>query len=70
MTLSSSRTNDTLLSLDPGPSDILYRIQRVRGEQSRVLYVTVDNPAVIPEDKRTNGRSAIAELSKLDKMER
>ncbi|KND87660.1 hypothetical protein TOPH_07691 [Tolypocladium ophioglossoides CBS 100239] len=67
MAPSSSRTNDTLLSLDPGPSDILYRIQRVRGEHSRVLYVTVANPAVIPEDKRTHGRSAIAELSKLDK---
>ncbi|AEO64115.1 8f74d80c-9d20-4583-b429-502a4e2bdbf8 [Thermothielavioides terrestris] len=56
---------DTLLSLDLGFDDCLYRIRRVSGTVNRVLYVTVTNLAIIPEEKRTYGPSVIKELSKL-----
>ncbi len=57
----ASQFEYTMLSLEPGTKDCLYRIRR----QKRVRYVTVTDPAVIPEDKRTTGVSVIAELSKL-----
>ncbi|TPX14950.1 uncharacterized protein E0L32_005059 [Thyridium curvatum] len=60
-----SSVNDTLLSLDPGPSDILYRIRRVTPEHRRVLYVRVADLTIIPPDERTYGPSVIKELSKL-----
>ncbi len=56
---------DTLLSLDPSPEDCLYRIRRVSGDVNRVLYVTVTNPAFLPEEEQTYGPSVIAELGRL-----
>lgn len=56
---------DTLLSLDLGPDDIFYRIRRLIGQHQRVLYVTVDDPNIIPEDKRIYGPPIIRELGKL-----
>jgi hypothetical protein len=57
---------DTLLSLDPGPDDILYRFRRVSGATDRVLYVTVTNLAVISEEDQTFGPAIIQEFSKLE----
>ncbi|KAL2175529.1 uncharacterized protein P884DRAFT_286563 [Thermothelomyces heterothallicus CBS 202.75] len=45
---------DILLSLDP-----------VSGGMNRVVYVTITNLNIIPEEKRTHGPSVIKELSKL-----
>lgn len=61
---------DTLLSLDPGRLDLLYRIRRVSSTAAanRVVYVTVTNPDIIPEEKRTYGPSVVRELS--SKLER
>lgn len=55
---------DTLLSLDLGSRDCLYRIRRCSPEAGRVIYVTTDL-AVIPEQIRTDGPAVIAELRKL-----
>lgn len=58
-------TMDILLSLDPGHLDCLYRIQRVSGDVNRVVYITITNLNIIPEEKRTYDPSVIKELSKL-----
>ena len=62
-----STSNDTILSLDLGPKDSLYRVSRVSETANRVVYVTLNDPAVIPDEdfKRTYGPSVIKELSKL-----
>jgi hypothetical protein len=60
------RPSDTMLSLDLGPNDCLYRIRRIFGEVSKVVYVTITNPDIIPEERRTYGPSVVAELSKLN----
>ncbi|KAL1845141.1 hypothetical protein VTK73DRAFT_1054 [Phialemonium thermophilum] len=58
-------TMDTMLNVESGPADILYRIQRGSGDNKRMVYVTVTNADLIPEDDRTYGPSAIAQLRKL-----
>ncbi|KAK4099823.1 hypothetical protein N658DRAFT_487403 [Parathielavia hyrcaniae] len=64
--MASSVATDSILSLDLGPNDCLYRIRRrVSGTRNRVVYVTITNLAVIPEEKRTYGPSVVEELSKL-----
>ncbi|AEO60075.1 hypothetical protein MYCTH_95811 [Thermothelomyces thermophilus ATCC 42464] len=56
---------DILLSLDPGRDDCLYRVRRISSGVNRVVYVTITNLNIIPEEKRTYGPSVIKELSKL-----
>ncbi|KAB5535257.1 hypothetical protein GE09DRAFT_1227246 [Coniochaeta sp. 2T2.1] len=56
---------DTMLNVDSGTDDIFYRIQRVSGASKRVVYVKVTNADAIPEDDRTYGPDAMAQLSKL-----
>lgn len=58
-------SKDTMLSLDPGSSDCLYRIHRAFGSTNRVVYVTLTDTSIIPEDSSTFGPWAIAELRKL-----
>ncbi|KAE8348503.1 hypothetical protein BDV28DRAFT_164343 [Aspergillus coremiiformis] len=57
---------DSLLSLDMGLKDCLYRIRRAHG---RVVYVTVKDLDIIPEELRTHGPSVISELSKLSEWD-
>uniref|UniRef100_A0A8H7K507 Uncharacterized protein n=1 Tax=Bionectria ochroleuca TaxID=29856 RepID=A0A8H7K507_BIOOC len=52
-----------ILSVESGPSNILYRIEKANYQ---IVHVKVLNPEVIPEDKRIYGPSAISELSKLE----
>lgn len=56
---------DVMLNVECGQADILYRIQRVSGNNKRIVYVTVSDADIIPEDDRTYGPSAIAQLRKL-----
>lgn len=56
---------DIMLNVESGQADIFYRIQRVSGDNKRIVYVTVTDPDAIPEDDRTYGPSAIAQLRKL-----
>ncbi|KAL2261156.1 hypothetical protein VTK26DRAFT_4630 [Humicola hyalothermophila] len=58
---------DTMLALDLGRHDSLYKFQRASGTNNRVAYVTLNDPDIIPEDdfKRTYGPSIVKELSKL-----
>lgn len=56
---------DTLLSLDLGLRDCLYRIRRDNKTNRRVVYVTVKDLDIIPEESRTYGPDVIRELSKL-----
>jgi hypothetical protein len=56
---------DSMLSLDLGPNDCLYRIRRASETVNLVVYVTVTNLAIIPEEDRTYGPFVIKELSKL-----
>ncbi|RKU49319.1 hypothetical protein DL546_009839 [Coniochaeta pulveracea] len=56
---------DQVLNVECGQDDILYRIQKACGDKKRVVYVTVTNADAIPEDDRTYGPSAIAQLRKL-----
>lgn len=56
---------DTLLSLDLGLRDCLYRIRRDDKTNRRVVYVTVKDLDIIPEESRTYGPDVIRELSKL-----
>ncbi|PTU25018.1 hypothetical protein P175DRAFT_0498121 [Aspergillus ochraceoroseus IBT 24754] len=46
---------DTLLSLDLGLQDCLYRIRRDDKGNRRVIYVTVKDLDIIPEESRTYG---------------
>lgn len=64
--LDQPNLEDILLSLDPGRDDCLYRVRRVSGGVNRVVYVTITNLDIIPEEKRTHGPSVIKELSKLE----
>ncbi|KAI9749094.1 MAG: hypothetical protein M4579_007001 [Chaenotheca gracillima] len=58
--------SDTVLSLDLGPKDSLYRIRRDEANISRVIYVTADL-SIIPEDRRTYGPWVLQELRKLQR---
>lgn len=54
-----------MLNVESGRDEILYRIQRDSGNGKRIVYVTITSPDVIPEDDRTYGPAAIAQLCKL-----
>ncbi|GKZ34884.1 hypothetical protein AbraIFM66950_005281 [Aspergillus brasiliensis] len=56
---------DTLLSLDMGFEDCLYRIRRDNQTRTRVVYVALNYLDLIPEESRTYGPDVIRELSKL-----
>jgi len=58
-------TTDTVLSLDIGLHDCLYRIRRENDGISRVIYVKVADLDIIPEERRTYGPSILGELSTL-----
>ncbi|KAL9099569.1 MAG: hypothetical protein Q9163_004949 [Psora crenata] len=59
-------TIDTLLSLDIGLYDCLYRIRRDAGGVSHVVYIKVTELDIIPEDRRTYGPDIVRELSALE----
>lgn len=59
-------TKDTVLSIDLGTDDCLYRILRETTSQKRVLYVDLKRLDIIPEDWNTYGPRVIRELSKLE----
>ncbi|PGG96183.1 hypothetical protein AJ80_09864 [Polytolypa hystricis UAMH7299] len=56
---------NTLLSLDLGLNDCLYRIRRDERSTKRVVYVVIKDLDIIPEEYRTCGPDVIRELSKL-----
>ncbi|PGG98667.1 hypothetical protein AJ80_09504 [Polytolypa hystricis UAMH7299] len=58
-------TKDTLLSLDLGFNDCLYRIRRDEKNAKRVIYIVIKDLTIIPEEYRTCGPDVIRELSKL-----
>ncbi|KAJ9634745.1 hypothetical protein H2204_006194 [Knufia peltigerae] len=58
-------SRDTLLSLDPGPEDALYRIQRSENNVKRAIYVHVTDITILPEESRTAEYELIRDLGKL-----
>ncbi|OJJ66920.1 hypothetical protein ASPBRDRAFT_48449 [Aspergillus brasiliensis CBS 101740] len=56
---------DTLLSLDLSFEDCLYRFRRDSQTNTRVVYVTLKDLDIVPEESRTYGPDVIRELSKL-----
>lgn len=56
---------DTLLSLDLGFKDCLYRICRDEDNTKRVVYVVVEDLSIIPDEYQTCGPDVIQELSRL-----
>ena len=53
---------DTLLSLDMGHKDCIYRLRRDYSQYSTVVYVHLQDLCVISEDRRTFGPSLIKDL--------
>jgi len=53
--------HDTLLDLDLGPTDCLYRLQRDENSVKRVIYVHVTDISILPEDSRTSNDELIRE---------
>ncbi|KAK4238716.1 hypothetical protein C8A03DRAFT_14857, partial [Achaetomium macrosporum] len=58
---------DTLLSVDVGPDNCLYRVRRVSGNVNRVVYITITTPDINFEEwKRSHGPFLVKLLSKLN----
>lgn len=57
---------DTLLDLDLGPADCLYRFRRDEGDTKRVIYVHVTDNRILPEESRTSNDEVVLALSKLN----
>ncbi|KAL4885638.1 hypothetical protein BJY04DRAFT_136764 [Aspergillus karnatakaensis] len=59
-------TKDTLLSLDLGLKDCLYRTSRITKDTQRIIYVTPKNLDIISKESRTYGPDVIRTLSSLE----
>jgi len=56
-------SSDRMLHCLVDDSECLYRTQRdVDQDSSRIVYVYVDNPTIIPEDARMHGPSLLKHL--------
>ncbi|KAF2105202.1 hypothetical protein BDV96DRAFT_680023 [Lophiotrema nucula] len=57
--------SDKVLNVLVDSSECLYRIRRDTGRASRIVYVCLEDPTIIPEDDRTYGPSLLTHLQKL-----
>ncbi|PVH98622.1 hypothetical protein DM02DRAFT_615653 [Periconia macrospinosa] len=57
--------SDTMLNCLVDSSECLYRVRRGMGQSSRIVYVCIEDPTIVPEDERTYGPSLLKHLKKL-----
>lgn len=60
----SKMPTTVVLSVEVSDQDCLYRIRHVSEQCNRVVYVTVNDPSIIPEEERTEGLRIIRNLQK------